>query len=186
MSIETIGCGAGERDLPSQPNLLRLLLGTADATPSPANTIWVVETQLDDATGEWIGHLQEQLFAVGAIDVYCTAIQMKKNRPGVLITALCHREHLMSVETAILQHSTTLGLRKWSAERTILPRSTHQVATPWGDVAGIVAQRPGNLVSFSPEYEDCCKLAQATGVPLVEIYRTAQQAFDAKKMPPAS
>ena len=186
MSIETIGCGAGERDLPSQPNLLRLLLGTADATPSPANTIWVVETQLDDSTGEWIGHLQEQLFAVGAIDVYCTAIQMKKNRPGVLITALCHREHLMSVETAILQHSTTLGLRKWSAERTILPRSTHQVATPWGDVAGIVAQRPGNLVSFSPEYEDCCKLAQATGVPLVEIYRTAQQAFDAKKMPPAS
>jgi len=185
MSIETIGCGAGERDLPSQPNLLRLLLGTIDATPSPANTIWIVETQLDDSTGEWIGHLQEQLFAMGAIDVYCTAIQMKKNRPGVLLTALCHCEKLMSVETAILQHSTTLGLRKWSAERTILPRSTHQVTTPWGDVSGIVAQRPGNLVSFSPEYEDCRKLAQKSGVPLVEIYRTAQQAFDAKKIPPA-
>ena len=184
MSLEKIGCGAGERDLPSQPNLLRLMLGTTDAIPSIANTIWMVETQIDDATGEWIGYLRELLFDHGAIDVYCTAIQMKKNRPGVLLTALCYQEKLSAVENTILQHSTTLGLRKWCAERTTLPRAQHQVTTPWGDVMGVVTERPGNFISFSPEYEDCRRLAESTGRSLVEIYRVAQQSFDPQKCPP--
>jgi len=184
MSLEKIGCGAGERDLPSQPNLLRLMLGTTDAIPSIANTIWMVETQIDDATGEWIGYLREQLFDHGAIDVYYTAIQMKKNRPGVLLTALCYQEKLSAVENTILRQSTTLGLRKWCAERTTLPRAQHQVITPWGDVMGVVTERPGNFISFSPEYEDCRRLAESTGRSLVEIYRVAQQSFDPKKCPP--
>ena len=178
MSIETIGCGAGQRDLPDQPNLLRLMIGTSTVAPASTNTVWVVETQLDDATGEWIGYLSEQLFDRGAIDVYCTPIQMKKNRPGVLLTVLCVTEKLTDVEHTILQHSTTLGLRKWQAARTTLPRETCQVTTPWGDVSGVVAQRPGNVLSFAPEYEDCRRLATATGKSLVEIYRVAQQSFD--------
>ncbi len=184
MSIKTIGCGSGERDLPNQPNLLRLILGNTESRSSTNNTIWVVETQMDDATGEWIGYLREQLFDIGATDVYCTAIQMKKNRPGVLVTALCTEEKLSSVENAILQHSTTLGLRKWCAERTTLPRTTHQVMTPWGKISGIVTQRPEKFTSFSPEYDDCLKLAQKSGISLVEIYRTAQQSFDPKQCPP--
>ena len=103
---------------------------------------------------------------------------MKKNRPGVLLTVLCVTEKLTDVEQTILQHSTTLGLRKWQAARTTLPRETCHVTTPWGDVSGVVAQRPGNVLSFAPEYEDCRRLATATGKSLVEIYRVAQQSFD--------
>ena len=105
---------------------------------------------------------------------------MKKNRPGVLLTVLCDREKLTDLEDAILQNSTTLGLRKWQAARTTLPRETCQVTTPWGDVSGVVAQRPGNMLSFAPEYEDCRRLASATGKSLVEIYRVAQQSYNAE------
>ena len=178
MSIDTIGCGAGQRDLPDQPNLLRLMIGTSTSAIERTSAVWVVETQLDDATGEWIGYLSETLFDEGAIDVYCTPIQMKKNRPGVLLTVLCRAEKLDNVEHTILQHSTTLGLRKWQAARTTLPRETRQVTTPLGQVSGVVAQRPGNVLSFAPEYEDCRRLARATGKSLVEIYRVAQQSFN--------
>ena len=103
---------------------------------------------------------------------------MKKNRPGVLLTVLCRAEKLDNVEHTILQHSTTLGLRKWQVARTTLPRETRQVTTPLGQVSGVVAQRPGNVLSFAPEYEDCRRLARATGKSLVEIYRVAQQSFN--------
>jgi len=186
MAIETIGCGAGQRDLANQPNLLRLIIGNSEISVAENETIWIVETQLDDATGEWIGHLKEQLFSVGAVDVYCTAIQMKKNRPGILLTALCHATDLANVEATILQNSTTLGLRKWSAERTVLPRATHRVTTPWGDVVGIVAQRSDNQISFAPEYEDCHRLAKESGIALIEIYRAAQQVFDPQAVAPFS
>ncbi|MEE2780981.1 MAG: nickel pincer cofactor biosynthesis protein LarC [Planctomycetota bacterium] len=186
MAIETIGCGAGQRDLPGQPNLLRLILGTAADAATTSEMIWVVETQLDDATGEWIGHLKETLLASGAVDAFCTSIQMKKNRPGILLTVLCHAVNLQQIETTILQNSTTLGLRKWSAERTVLPRRVHRVSTPWGEVAGVVAQRPPEQMSFAPEYEDCQRLAEQANVPLIEIYRAAQQAFEPGGVPPFS
>ena len=186
MVIETIGCGAGQRDLPGQPNLLRLVLGTASDASENKETIWVVETQLDDATGEWIGHLKEKLLTCGALDAYCTAIQMKKNRPGILLTVLCEASDLPNIEATILQNSTTLGLRKWSAARTVLPRTVHRVTTSWGDVAGIVAVRPGKQMSFAPEYEDCRRIAEEANVALIEIYRAAQLAFDPQTVEPFS
>ncbi len=181
MTVERIGCGAGQRDLKEQPNLLRLLIGTT--VERGEESIWIVETNLDDATGELIGHLSAQLFLAGAVDVYTTSIQMKKNRPGTLVTALCHSAALQQVEATFIRESTTLGIRRWQAQRSIVQRKTHQVATRWGNVSGMVAWRAKNVISFAPEYEDCRSISEARGVPISEIYRDAQAAFDAQEVP---
>ena len=178
MTVERIGCGAGQRDLEEQPNLLRLLIGTT--ADSHEESIWIVETNLDDATGELIGHLSVQLFLAGAVDVYTTSIQMKKNRPGTLVTALCHSAALQQVEATFIRESTTLGIRRWQAQRSILQRKTHQVATRWGNVSGMVAWRGGGKVSFAPEYEACRELAATHKVALNEIYLAAHLAFDSQ------
>jgi uncharacterized protein (TIGR00299 family) protein len=176
MTIQQIGYGAGQRDLAGQPNLLRLLVGTT--TRSLSDSVWIVETNLDDATGELVGHLSEQLFLAGAVDVYTTPIQMKKNRPGALVTALCHAAVLEQVEATFIRESTTLGVRRWQAQRSTLRREPHEVATPWGNVRGVVAWRENGKVSFAPEYEACRSLATSSQIPLREIYLAAQQAFD--------
>lgn len=178
MTVECIGCGAGQRDLATQPNLLRLLVGTANAEAE--KSIWIVETNLDDATGELVGHLSEQLFLAGAFDVYTSSIQMKKNRPGVLVTALCPAAALPQVEATFFRESTTLGVRRWQAQRSTLQRKSHHVATAWGNVRGMVAWRGDGKVSFAPEYEACRELAATHKIALNEIYLAAQRAFDSQ------
>jgi len=180
MSIERIGYGAGTRDLSQQANVLRLLVGqSSDATTDlPRETLTVLETNLDDASGEQIGHALGLLLAAGALDAYSVPIQMKKNRPGVLVSVLCRGADADKLQAILLRETTTLGVRRYQVGRTTLPRQTHQVATPWGRVDGVVATVPGGPPRFSPEFESCRRVAQSHQIALREVYDAAVRAFD--------
>ncbi len=177
MTIEKIGYGAGRRDLPQQANILRLLVGQATDAAQTNDTIWVLETNLDDSTGEVIGHCIAQLWEAGALDVYTTAIQMKKNRPGVKLSILCQAENIAAIESVIFRETCTLGIRRWSTARHVLPREIRQVATPWGPVDGKLGRLDDGSVHFAPEFESCRRIATEHRVPLREVYAAAQQGF---------
>ena len=177
MRIDQIGYGAGQRDLEQQPNILRLLIGqSANVTSCPS--VWVLETNLDDMPGEQIAYCTEQLWGAGALDVYTTAIQMKKNRPAVKLTVLCAVDRIEATEAILLRETTTLGIRRWPAERTVLDRTPHIVTTPLGPVAGKVARLHDGAVRFAPEYEACRQVAQEKKRPLREVFEAVQRAFE--------
>jgi uncharacterized protein (TIGR00299 family) protein len=179
MTIRKIGYGAGGRDLAEQPNLLRILIGdSAEAAALydvEGDTVWVLETNLDDATGEAIGHCIERLWAAGALDVYTTAIQMKKNRPGVTLTVLCGESKVTALERTLFRETTTLGVRRWSAGRHKLARRPGIVETPWGPVEGMWAKFE-NMSRFSPEFESCRAVAEANQLSLPEVFAAAAAA----------
>jgi pyridinium-3,5-bisthiocarboxylic acid mononucleotide nickel chelatase len=177
MTIERIGYGAGQRDRPRQANILRLLVGQAADSPAPSDVVWVLETNLDDVSGEVIGHCIAQLWAADALDVYTTAIQMKKNRPGVKISVLCRFERIAALEAIVFRETGTLGIRRWQAARHVLPREIRQVATAWGPVDGKLGRMEDGSVQFAPEYESCRRIAAEQQVPLREVYAAVQQAF---------
>jgi uncharacterized protein (DUF111 family) len=179
MKIERIGYGAGQRDWADRPNILRLLVGeTAETLTADADSICVMETNLDDATGEVIGYCITRLWQAGALDVFTTAIQMKKNRPGVKLTVLCRRETVTAIEAILFRETTTLGIRRWTAARSILRRQSHAVATPWGSVEGKISWLGDGQPRFAPEFESCRRIAEAQDIPLCEVYDAAQKAFD--------
>jgi len=179
MTVQRIGYGAGQRDLEEQPNLLRLLVGeTTDEAPA-SDRVAVVETNLDDVSGEVIGHCIGRLWEQGALDVYTTAIQMKKNRPGVKLTVLCQAADVERLESLIFRETGTLGIRRWTAERHKLERKPHGVETPWGAVEGKLNWIAGQPPRFVPEYESCRRLAEQQDVPLSQVYEAAQRAYRA-------
>jgi uncharacterized protein (TIGR00299 family) protein len=176
MTIERIGYGAGQKDLESQANLLRLLVGRSSDSQADER-LWIVETNLDDTSGEVIGHTIARLWEAGALDVYTTAIQMKKNRPGVTLTVLCPAEAVQAVEAILFRETTTLGIRRHEVSRRKLRRETQEVETPWGKVTGITAWLDDTTPRFSPEYESCRQLAEQKEISLREVYEAAQRAF---------
>jgi uncharacterized protein (TIGR00299 family) protein len=176
LTIQAIGCGAGSRDFPDHANILRLIVGEADARWR-ADQIWVLETNLDDASGELVGHCTTQLMQSGALDVYNTAIQMKKNRPGVKLTVLCEAPRIDALEQILFRETTALGIRRWPADRHILPRSPHAVQTPWGTIDGKVAVLSDGTRRFAPEFEACRRVAEEHQVPLPTVYDAARQAY---------
>jgi uncharacterized protein (TIGR00299 family) protein len=176
MTIETIGFGAGDRDLKEQPNVVRLIIGHA-AGEMASDVIWVLETNLDDISGEVIGHTTAKLFEAGALDVYTTSIQMKKNRPGVLLSVLAPAEMVAKVEKIIFRETSTLGIRRWQACRHKLERRPHTVETPLGTIEGKLAVLPDGGQSFSPEFEACRRIAGEKNVPLKDVYEAAMRAF---------
>ncbi len=178
MTIERIGCGAGQRDLQTQPNLLRLLLGVAAPQGLAQDQIWILETNLDDVSGELIGYCTTRLWDAHALDVYLTPIQMKKNRPGVKLTVLCRAADREPIEGILFGETGTLGVRRWLADRHVLARQTHRVATSWGPVEGKVGWLSEGVPRFSPEFEACRRIAAEHGVPLRAVYEAAQQAFN--------
>jgi uncharacterized protein (TIGR00299 family) protein len=175
MTIKTIGYGAGTRDLEQQPNLLRLILGET-AGDFAADQVWVLETNLDDLSGEVIGHTAGLLMEAGALDVYTVPIQMKKNRPGVLLSVICEPAAIARLEKILFRETTTLGIRRWAVSRHKLERRAHTVETTWGPLEGKLAWFEG-VASFSPEYEACRRVATAQNVPLRDVIETAQRAF---------
>jgi hypothetical protein len=185
MTIERIGCGAGTRDLAEQPNLLRLLLGQAtEPVPAPdfaveADEVVLLETNLDDATGQAVGHCIDRLWQAGALDVWTTPIQMKKNRPGALLAALCRAADAAALETILFRETPTLGVRRRVLQRHILRREAREVATPWGPVQGKVRWLPDGQIRFTPEYESCRVMAEREGVALRDVETAAERAFDA-------
>jgi uncharacterized protein (TIGR00299 family) protein len=180
MTIQKLGYGAGTKDLPEQANLLRILVGERNpaATPSAAfETVWVLETNLDDTTGEILGYTQDQLFAAGALDVYLTPIQMKKNRPAVLLSVLAKSADCDALETILFNETGTLGVRRYATKRYALPREAVTVLTPWGEVAGKVATLPNGVREFSAEYEACRQIAAAKLIPLRVVIEAAERAW---------
>lgn len=181
MKIERIGYGAGQRDLSEQANLLRLFVGeTVDALA--ADQVWVVETNLDDVSGEVIGFCTTRLWEAGALDVYTTAIQMKKNRPGVTITVLCQPAKMEKMEKILFRETGTLGVRRWPVSRHKLERRAHQVETALGPIQGKLGWVAGQAPCFSPEFEDCSRVAKERGVPLKDVYEAAQRAFEPARL----
>jgi uncharacterized protein (DUF111 family) len=185
MRIERIGLGAGTKDFKEQPNVLRLLVGTAvnpaaDATrlaDAEHDSIWVLETNLDDLPAEVIGYCFDLLFAAGALDVFTLPIAMKKNRPGVLLTVLCPEAAVAAIEEILFRETTTLGIRKHTVERRKLQRRPHTVETRWGPVQGKLTWRAGQPATFSPEYDDCARIARAHNVPLRVVCEEASRAY---------
>jgi uncharacterized protein (TIGR00299 family) protein len=179
MTIRAIGCGAGQRDLSAQPNVLRLLLGESADKEEGNEQVCILETNLDDISGEMIAYCTSRLWEAGALDVYTTAIQMKKGRPGVQLSVLCRAAEAGPIESILFTETTTLGVRRWTAGRHVLSRQPHSVQTPWGPVEGKIGWLAGQLARFAPEFESCRRIAAERGVPLRDVYEAAQKAFDA-------
>ena len=179
MTIERIGCGAGQKDFDEQPNLLRLLVGRAESDGGAATTdrVCVLETNLDDTSGEIIGYCVGRLWEAGALDVYTTAIQMKKDRPGVTLSVLCRPADAAAIEAILFEETTTLGVRRWMADRHVLARETVRVETPWGPIEGKLGRLADGTARFAPEYESCRRAAAEHRVPLRAVYEAAQAAF---------
>ncbi|MBS4224337.1 nickel pincer cofactor biosynthesis protein LarC [Lederbergia citrea] len=172
MKVTSIGYGAGTRNIPSRPNVLRVMVGEAmESTAS--ETITVLECQLDDMPGEAFGFVMDKLFDQGALDVYFTPIFMKKNRPGTLITVLAESGEEMKLEDILLRETTTLGVRKSTWLRNILQREIVPIDTKFGPINIKQALKNGTVIREVPEYEDVKKAALEYGVTFQEVYQTA-------------
>jgi uncharacterized protein (TIGR00299 family) protein len=172
MTIKQVGLGAGSLNLPI-PNILQLWLG--ESTISTVDdrlieTISILETQIDDLNPQAIGYVFEALFAAGAVDVFTQAIGMKKSRPGILLTVICHPENLLKCEAILFRETTTLGIRRSTQQRAILEREIQQVETKYGVVRVKVAWMGKEVIAnVQPEYEDCAELARKNNIPWREI-----------------
>jgi len=181
MTIERIGHGAGRRELVEQPNILRLFVGT-QASPErelgvDSDQVWVLETNLDDLPAEVIGYCYDLLFAAGAVDVFTTPIFMKKNRPAVLLSILAPQSALSQLEEILFRETMTFGVRRYPVQRHKLQRRPCTVTTPWGPVQGKLGWLEDRPPIFTPEYEDCARLARQHDIPLREVYKQAWQAY---------
>jgi len=178
MRTETIGYGAGSRNFSGYPNVLRISVGesgttkVADAEPTHEETIAILEANLDDLNPQLIGYIVEQAFAAGAHDVFSSPVQMKKNRPGTVLTILAPLELEERLRALLFRESSTLGVRVRHETRYILPRHYESVATPWGEVRMKVAGVNG-ASHYAPEYEDCRRIAADHHVPLKHVMQEA-------------
>lgn len=179
MTIETIGYGAGTADPPELANVLRLFIGTAGG-PNGAEEVWVLETNLDDVSGETIGHATAELLRGGALDVFATPVTMKKGRPGVVVTALCDSRHIAALEEILFRETSTLGVRRYPTQRRALRREAISVETAFGPIRGKLAWH-GASPRFSPEFDDCARAASAHQVALVEVHDAACAAYQQQK-----
>jgi pyridinium-3,5-bisthiocarboxylic acid mononucleotide nickel chelatase len=179
MTVEAIGLGAGTRELPGQANTLRLFVGRL-ALPADADRIWVLETNLDDLPGEVVGYTVTQLLSAGALDAFLTPIQMKKNRPAVMVSVLCDEPQISAMEEILFRETSTLGVRRYPVSRHKLRRRATEVATSLGSVQGKLGWLEGRPPTFSPEYDDCARVAGEKGVALREVYDAAHAAYRAQ------
>jgi pyridinium-3,5-bisthiocarboxylic acid mononucleotide nickel chelatase len=173
LRVDQIGYGAGSKDLPHAPNLLRVFIGE-DGTRGDADMVTVLEANLDDMNPEWFEYAQEQLFLHGALDVFYTPIFMKKNRPATKLTVLCETGAVDAIVETLFQHTSTFGVRTYEVRRQKLQRYSQTVDTPFGPIAVKIGQWGGRVVQISPEYESCRQAARLGGTPLKAIYHTAE------------
>ena len=180
MTIERIGHGSGTKDFIEQPNLLRLMVGTTNAAPerngAETDTVAVLETNLDDISPEVIGFCTERLFACGALDVFTMPIQMKKGRPGVLLSVICASEKAQEIEAVLFRETGTFGVRRTTATRAKLQREAVTVETTWGPVKAKRGWRADGFTVLTPEYEDCARIAREHNVPLRDVFAAVARA----------
>jgi hypothetical protein len=176
MTLTAVGYGAGGRDLPI-PNVVRLLIGeSAPAADVPPKVVSVIETNIDDLNPEVYEHVMSRLFKAGALDVFLTPIQMKKNRPATLLRVICRPADSGTMTNILFEETSTLGVRRHVMERETLPRTMLEVQTPYGIARVKTARLPDGRIKAAPEYEDCRRLAEAQGVPLRDVYLAAELA----------
>jgi len=181
MAIEHIGYGAGERDNADTPNVLRVLIGRAAdrAGKDVAERVVVIECEIDDMNPQLYGVAMERLYAAGALEVFYVPVQMKKNRPGTLLTVVAPPERRSTLADVIFRETTTIGLRHYEVERECLRREIVNVATPIGTVRFKLAWRDGRIINAVPEFEDCAKLAAANNLSVKDVQALAVQAYGA-------
>jgi pyridinium-3,5-bisthiocarboxylic acid mononucleotide nickel chelatase len=180
MSVSAIGYGAGTADLEGQPNVLRIMIGDAPERIVPAQDqeITVIEANLDDMNPQIYGYFQEKALAAGALDVFTTSVQMKKNRPGTLLTVLCRPADAQGLMSLIFAETTTFGVRSYTAQRRVLPRESVKVKTKFGEVRVKLSRVNGRVLHAAPEYEDCRKLAKENNVPLQRVINEALRNYE--------
>ncbi len=185
MTIERIGYGFGQKRLP-WPNCLRVCLGRSlniygtDDSDETADTDWVtvIETNIDNMTGELLGGLMDSLLTAGALDVNYTPISMKKNRPATRITVICSSEMGDTLAQMLLRETSTLGVRIQQMQRLKAQRTQQQVETPLGAITIKIKRLGTHILSAAPEYEECQRLAQQYHMPLSEVYELAQRSIE--------
>jgi uncharacterized protein (DUF111 family) len=181
MRVKAAGYGAGGRETPGEPNLLRLLVGEQEtAQADQAESVAVIETVIDDSSPQLLGYVCELLLAAGAWDVYRASVQMKKGRTGVQMTVLCRPDLVPALEDLLFRETTTIGLRWRLENKRSLAREFKKVQTAWGEVTIKIARWPnGTVANTSPEYEDCRQLATQHSVPLKQVMQEAMRAYAA-------
>lgn len=190
MTIKQVGLGAGSLDLPI-PNILRLWFGESESLQTDNSdfvehspnleTVTVLKTQIDDLNSQVFGYLFEALFTAGALDVFTQPIGMKKSRPGILLTVICHPDKLDNCQAVLFRETSTLGIRRTTEQRSILQREMQKVETIYGTISVKVAWGGKGtekvITNVQPEYEDCAVLAQQNNIPWREIHRLALESW---------
>jgi pyridinium-3,5-bisthiocarboxylic acid mononucleotide nickel chelatase len=179
MRVERTGHGAGGRDTKGRPNVLRLVVGSEVVAGATPERVLVLETEVDDAPPQLLGSLIEKLLAAGAVDAFLTPVQMKKGRPGVLVTAVAPPAAREAVEEVLFRETTTLGVRRQEWERTTLDRETRTVDTAYGPIRVKIGHRRGVVYNAWPEFGDCERAAAAHGTAVKEVLAAALAAWRA-------
>jgi uncharacterized protein (DUF111 family) len=180
LTLQGVGNGAGAREIPGRPNVLRLL-GGEDAATADSERVMVLECEIDDMSPQLCGPLLDRLFAGGALDAFFTAVTMKKGRPGLLVTVLCPPERREALEEVLFAETTTLGVRRQEWDRTVLAREQVQVETAYGSIGVKLGRRDGRVYNAQPEFEECQRAAVVRGVPVKEVWAAALSAYRAKQ-----
>ena len=169
MRVEYTGYGAGTREYEKFPNVLRVMIGEVDSGGVTDEKLWMIETNLDDVSSQILGYVMDRAFELGARDCYFTAVQMKKNRPGVLLSILTEENRKSELMDLLFTETTTLGVRTYEVMRRALDRELVKVETPYGLIDVKVAKLNGRVVNEMPEFEQCREAAQKAGVALKEV-----------------
>ncbi|MHB8630013.1 MAG: nickel pincer cofactor biosynthesis protein LarC [Aggregatilineales bacterium] len=178
MRLERVGYGAGQREWPDRPNLLRLVLGISESTSLTTESLMVLACNIDDMNPQWYGPLVQSLLDANALDVWLTPVQMKKNRPATVVEVLCRELHSDSLRDLLLQHTTTLGVRQYTVTRYSLDRHSETVQTIYGPVRIKVANLPDGSQKAAPEHDDCVLCAHEYGVSVREVWLATMQKFN--------
>ena len=176
MRVRSAGYGAGKREYEQFPNALRVMIGESEGD-AQSEKLFVVETNLDDVSPQIVGHVMGRAFARGALDCWFTAVQMKKNRPGVLVSILCRPRERDTLTQLLFDETTTLGVRSYEVERRALAREMVRVETRFGTIAVKIARRDGRVTNITPEYDDCRSAAESSGAPLRDVESAARAAY---------
>ena len=178
MTVEHVGYGAGGRDIPSTPNVLRVVVGRAEGEGhAQAERVSVIECEIDDMNPQIFGVAMDRLYAAGALDVFYVSVQMKKNRPGTLLTVVAPPERRAALADVIFRETTTIGLRHYDVDRECLRREIVNVETPIGAVRFKVAWRDGRIINAVPEFDDCVRLATAHNLSVKDVQALAVKAY---------
>ena len=180
MKIDNVGYGAGSRDFPGHANVVRLTVGEAPAIHAPTisdELITILEATLDDLNPQLFGYVMDRVLQAGALDAYAIPVQMKKNRPGTLLTVLAKPEDAAKLTEIIFSETTTLGVRRRQEQRQALIRKWVNVPTRWGEVRMKLASMNGTVTNYAPEYEDCRRIAAEHHVPLKAVMQEAVQGY---------